>query len=101
MSTRFYDQQFAGILPPPKPVPGDGAGLDRPGEAEPAYRLSEVDLSLSHGKAVTRVGIDYTIEDGDGIGEVGYLYPINTLVLVAPNRALPVQVLPPGMVFLL
>jgi hypothetical protein len=93
MTTQFFDQQFVGALPPPKAVPGDGGGI--------RYRRSNVDLSLSHGKAVTRVGVDYTIEDGGGTAEVSYAYPIGTLVLVSPNRPLPVQFLRQGMRFLL
>ena len=81
----------SGIVQQARPIPGDGAFLR--GGSEPPLS------SPPHLKPITRVSIDYLIEDQFGKAEVVYCYPIGTRVIMADGNILQVEYLKPGMRF--
>ena len=88
-SGRKYKQcclrdSFSGDVRRSQPVPSDGEIVKR--KPEPA-------------KPITRVSVKYAIDDAFGRAEVGFCYPLGTMIIMADGKVLPVEWLKPGMRF--
>lgn len=81
---------FAGGVPQPWPIPSDGVFL---------RRLEPLHGTPHQPKPITRIGVNYVIEDRLGKTEVGYCYPIGIRVIMEDGNLLPVECLKEGMRF--